>query len=294
MIALSSAIAFYSIQEEGFVYYSLSVFTRSILTVMFIIASLIYVKVKNGDQKLMPPLAIWFTGVLLGLFPEMEQMKAVILLLKISTYIAFIYYFYIVTYTKYMIRINESEDMIKRMENSLNTEVKKRVFEIEKSNERLLEISKIDMLTRAFNKITILNIIERLINNKKIDVFSILMFDIDNFKTINDTLGHVTGDVCLKSLANMASGNIRELDYLGRYGGDEFIIVLPTLGESEAKFVAERFKNKVSEASNPKFTVSIGISVYPDDGQTVKDLISVADRGLYKSKSRGKNTISHS
>lgn len=294
IIVLSSIISFYAVQSEGFLFYSMSIFTRNILTASCIIASLIHIKVRNGDQKLMTPLAIWLTGVLLGLFPEQVQLKGVIMVLKSTAYIAFIYYFYIVTYTKYMSKINESADMIKKMENSLNKEVKKRVFEIEKSNERLLEISKTDMLTKAFNKITILNIIERLINNKKIEVFSILMFDIDNFKTINDTLGHVTGDVCLKSLANIASGNIREVDYLGRYGGDEFVIVLPTLGESEAKFVAERFKKKVSEASNPRFTVSIGISTYPADGQTVKELISVADRGLYRSKSKGKNAISHS
>jgi diguanylate cyclase (GGDEF)-like protein len=119
------------------------------------------------------------------------------------------------------------------------------------------------------------------------------MFDIDNFKTINDSLGHVTGDLCLKNLAVIASNNIREVDFLGRYGGDEFIIVLPSLSENEAKFVAERFKNKVNENSNPKFTVSIGIATYPRDGQTVKELISVADKGLYKSKSKGKNSISH-
>jgi diguanylate cyclase (GGDEF)-like protein len=154
-------------------------------------------------------------------------------------------------------------------------------------------MSKIDLLTRCFYKITILNIIEKLISSKKEYVFSLLMFDIDNFKTINDSLGHITGDLCLKTLANIASNNIREVDYLGRYGGDEFIIVLPSLTENEAKFVAERFKKKVSETSNPKFTVSIGVATYPYDGQTVKDLITSADKGLYKSKSTGKNTISH-
>ncbi|HYE83090.1 MAG TPA: GGDEF domain-containing protein [Clostridia bacterium] len=192
-----------------------------------------------------------------------------------------------------MEKINESEKLKEVLEHSLNKEVKKRVFEIERSNERLLEISKTDLLTKAFNKITILNIIEKLINSKKEEIFSILMFDIDNFKIINDSLGHVTGDICLKTLANIASGNIREVDYLGRYGGDEFIIVLPALAENEAKFVAERFKKKVNETSNPKFTVSIGIATYPYDGRTVKDLISAADKGLYKSKSKGKNTISH-
>lgn len=293
IVALSLALAVYTNQSEKFIYFSLSDYTRNALTASGITASLIYIKMKNGDQQLMIPLAIWLGGVLFGFLQNQETMKGIMLILKSGAYIAFSYYFYSVTYNKYMSKINESENMIKAMEHSLNKEVKKRVFEIEKSNERLLEISKTDMLTKAFNKITILNIIERLIGNKKIEVFSILMFDIDNFKTINDSLGHVTGDICLKTLANIASGNIREVDYLGRYGGDEFIIVLPTLGESEAKFVAERFKKKVNETSNPRFTVSIGIATYPYDGQTVQQLISIADKGLYKSKSRGKNTISH-
>jgi diguanylate cyclase (GGDEF)-like protein len=99
--------------------------------------------------------------------------------------------------------------------------------------------------------------------------------------------------MCLKTLALIASSNIREVDHLGRYGGDEFIIVLPTLEAKEAKFVAERFRKKINETSNPRFTVSIGIATYPNDGQTVKDLISAADKGLYKAKSRGKNTICH-
>jgi diguanylate cyclase (GGDEF)-like protein len=192
-----------------------------------------------------------------------------------------------------MSKVSESVKLKESLEKSLNLEVKRRVFEIERSNERLLEISKTDLLTKAFNKITILNIIERLISSKKEYTFSILMFDIDNFKTINDSLGHVTGDLCLKTLAQVAAGNIREVDFLGRYGGDEFIIVLPSLSTNEAKFVAERFRNKVNEMSNPKFTVSIGIATYPQDGHTVKELISSADKGLYKSKSRGKNTISH-
>jgi diguanylate cyclase (GGDEF)-like protein len=293
IIITSLIFSVFLIRSENFIFYKLSVAARTMLTVISISAALVYIKGKNKDQRLVAPLAVWLAGVLTGLVKNQEQVIGITLLLKTCAYSAFIYYFYSITYNSYMSKINESQDLVKAMEHSLYKEVKKRVFEIEKSNERLLEISKTDMLTRAFNKATILNIIERLISNKKIEVFSLIMFDIDNFKIINDSLGHVTGDICLKTLANIASGNIREVDYLGRYGGDEFIIVLPTLGESEAKFVAERFKNKVNETTDPRLTVSMGISTYPKDGQTVNELISVADKGLYRSKSKGKNTISH-
>lgn len=293
MIVSASILTGYAMTADNFIFFSFSASLRLTINSALLIAVLLYIRLKHSDQKIMAPLSLMLAGVLLEYFRSNVQADSVIMLIKGSAYIAFSYYFYKLTYNSYMGRINETESRIRNMEHSLNKEVKKRVFEIERSNERLLEISKTDMLTKTFNKITILNIVERLINNKKIDTFSIVMFDIDNFKVINDSLGHVTGDICLKTLANIASGNIREVDYLGRYGGDEFIIVLPTLGFSEAKFVAERFKQKVNETSNPRFTVSIGISTYPNDGQTVNELISVADKGLYRSKNKGKNSISH-
>ncbi|MHB1394473.1 MAG: GGDEF domain-containing protein [Clostridia bacterium] len=293
IIVFPLMLAAYSIQSEQFIYFSFSVIVRNILIAACISGSIIYIKKRNSEQKLIMPLSIWLAGTLLGFFEGQAYVREVALAVKLGAYTSFSHYFYSTTYNEYIEKIDESEKLIDTMERSLNKEVKKRVFEIERSNERLLEISKTDLLTKSFNKITILNIIEKLINSKKEEVLSIIMFDIDNFKTINDSLGHVTGDMCLKTLAHIASGNIREVDYLGRYGGDEFLIVLPSLGANEAKFIAERFKNKVNEASNPKFTVSIGISTYPYDGRTVKDLISAADKGLYKSKKRGKNSISH-
>lgn len=293
IIAIPLILAAYAVKSEQFIYFSFSAIIRNILIAACISGSIIYIKKRNIEQKLMLPLSIWLTGILIGFFEGQSYVREVTLVIKLCAYAAFFHYFYSTTYNSYIKRIDEAERLIETMEHSLNKEVKKRVFEIERSNERLLEISKTDLLTKTFNKITILNIIEKLINSKKEEIFSILMFDIDNFKTINDSLGHVTGDMCLKTLAHIASGNIREVDYLGRYGGDEFVIVLPSLGSNEAKFVAERFKNKVNEVSNPKFTVSIGISTYPYDGRTVKDLISAADKGLYKSKSKGKNSISH-
>lgn len=293
IVLFSLILAVFTIQSEKFIYYSISVTIRNILTALCITISIMYIKKRDHDRKLTIPLEIWLAGILLGFLENKEYVREVMLFTKMCAYTAFLYYFYSTTYKLYVDKINESEKLIETMERSLNKEVKKRVFEIERSNERLLEISKTDMLTKTFNKVTILNAIEKLIISKKQDFFSILMFDIDNFKTINDSYGHVTGDMCIKILANIASNNIREVDYLGRYGGDEFIIALPALSENEAKFVAERFRKKVSEGTNPKFTVSIGIATYPYDGQSVKELISAADKGLYKSKSAGKNCVSH-
>lgn len=293
IFAVSTILAAYASITEQFILCTFSYRLRSTLIAIFITASLLLAKKKKVEQKISIPLIIWLAGIVLGFNENHAYIKHIVQIAKLTAYSLFSVFFYKIIYKSYSEKIKEAERLIESMKHSMNKEVRKRIFEIERSNERLLEMTKTDLLTKAFNKITILNIIERLINSKKNEVFSILMFDIDNFKTINDSFGHVTGDLCLKTLANIASNNIREVDYLGRYGGDEFIIVLPTLAENEARFVAERFKKKVNETSNPKFTVSIGIATYPYDGYTVKDLISAADKGLYKSKSRGKNTISH-
>ncbi len=289
--ALTMILSIYAIKAEHFIYYTFSAALRNILTAACIIAAIVFNIKRNADRKLSKPLAIRLTGMLLGFVENQVYINEAVFAVKLSAYAYFLFYFFRTTHDLLMKKVNESEELIEDMKKSLNKEVKKRVFEIERTNERLLEISKTDMLTKTFNKITILNIIEKLITSKKMEAFSILMFDIDNFKTINDSLGHVTGDMCLKTLSAIASGNIREVDYIGRYGGDEFIIVLPTLSVNEARFVAERFRKKVNETSNPRFTVSIGIATYPHDGQTVHELIQAADRGLYKAKNMGKNTV---
>lgn len=279
---------------HGCAFLLLPLTAQAVITAAVIMGTMVLIKVyKYSETKLMMSLMLWASSILLRLFEYQSYLTVVIAILKAISYVSFFHYFYTTIYSSFMNKIVESEKLKESLERSLNKEVKKRVFEIERSNERLLEMSKIDLLTKAYNKVTTLNIIEKLISSKKADVFSILMFDIDNFKTINDSLGHVTGDICLKTIASIASSNIREVDFLGRYGGDEFLIILPSLSANEARFVAERFKNKVSETSNPKFTISMGIATYPYDGETVKELISAADKGLYKSKSKGKNMISH-
>lgn len=224
---------------------------------------------------------------------ETNIISQISLLFKFAAYLAFFIYFYTETYRSMMGKVIEADKKIAIIDKSLNLEVKKRVFEIEQSNQKLVNISKTDALTKTLNKKAIMDSITDLISSKPNSVFSIMMFDIDNFKIVNDTMGHIVGDKCIKKVATIGFNCIRYIDSLGRYGGDEFIILLPGSTSLQAKIIAERFRKRVDESDPPHFTVSVGIATYPGDGTSVKDLIATADDGLYISKKKGKNAVSH-
>ncbi len=128
---------------------------------------------------------------------------------------------------------------------------------------------------------------------------SLIMMDIDNFKRINDTYGHLTGDMILKSLAAVLQETVRKIDIPARYGGEEFVVILPETDKKNACVIAERLRKKISEISvkvneteNLSPTVSIGVAQYSTDGAEAKELINAADTALYHSKHNGKNTVS--
>lgn len=213
--------------------------------------------------------------------------------LQLGAYIILMIFFYRVFLKSQLIKVEEAEKKLTAIDRSINYEVKRRMLEIEKVNQNLLSISKTDAMSKVLNKTALLDSIESLMNRKTNTEFSILMFDIDNFKTINDTLGHVVGDKCIKMLAATVRNNIRDFDMIGRYGGDEFAVVLPETGTNQAILIAERFRQRVEASNSPHYTVSIGVASYPADGSDVKALIEAADDGLYKSKHKGRNAVSH-
>lgn len=128
---------------------------------------------------------------------------------------------------------------------------------------------------------------------------SLLMMDIDNFKRINDTYGHLTGDTILKRLAAVLQETVRKIDIPARYGGEEFVVILPETDKKDACVIAERIRKniskivvKVNETENLSPTVSMGVAQYTTDGQDPKTLINAADTALYYSKHNGKNMVS--
>jgi len=123
--------------------------------------------------------------------------------------------------------------------------------------------------------------------------FSTIMVDIDKFKTINDTFGHRMGDQVLSKICEVIIKNIRQVDAVGRYGGEEFIIVLPDTGIEEAKNIAERIRVKIYEAKvmgdKRAVTVSLGVANYPNHTTTYEELIEKTDQALYAAKNSGRN-----
>lgn len=123
---------------------------------------------------------------------------------------------------------------------------------------------------------------------------SVVMADLDRFKRINDTYGHTVGDRVLKVVSKFFLKNIRDIDIISRYGGEEFLILLPEATKDEAYTVSERLRKKLAEFKVddlPQLTVSLGIASYPEDGKDVEGLIKKADAALYAAKQSGRNKV---
>jgi diguanylate cyclase (GGDEF)-like protein len=122
--------------------------------------------------------------------------------------------------------------------------------------------------------------------------FALLLFDLDELKKINDRFGHLTGSQAIKRLGSALRSNSRTIDTAARYGGDEFAVVLPEIGEEAAQGVAARICSRLAnDGQVPHVTVSVGVSVYPADGTTIEKLFGAADRALYRMKRGEKKTF---
>ena len=127
-------------------------------------------------------------------------------------------------------------------------------------------------------------------------LFSLILFDIDDFKIINDTHGHQAGDDVLRSVASTLKTVSRETDIVVRYGGEEFILMLPSTPKHEALTLADRIREKVEEYSylgkeTVKITMSGGVATFPEDAEDSKALLYAADMAMYEAKGKGKKQV---
>jgi diguanylate cyclase (GGDEF)-like protein len=158
-----------------------------------------------------------------------------------------------------------------------------------------------DSLTQIYNRRKLMEKAEKeLLKSKKFGhLISVLMIDIDNFKLVNDRYGHLAGDEVLKALAKSCIDNIRRTDIIGRFGGEEFLIILPQTNEKTAFKVAADIKESTADLETVykgeiiKITISIGIetALIAEESLSIDNLINNADIALYKAKNNGKNQI---
>ena len=140
---------------------------------------------------------------------------------------------------------------------------------------------------------------ERLRAERYHRLLSLVILDIDHLKKNNDANGHPAGNEVLKKIATMLKQEAREVDIVARYGGEEMVIILPETSRKRATDLAERIRQRVSDAlfdhmqSQPlgKMTVSAGVATFPVDASTEDDLIKKADNSLYQAKSQGRNQV---
>ena len=161
------------------------------------------------------------------------------------------------------------------------------VAERSRGEERLRELATTDPLTGLVNYRGMLAVLESEINRslRTERSFALLFFDLDNLKGINDRRGHLVGNRALCRLADSIRETCRAIDTLARFGGDEFVVILPETGEAEALGVAQRARARLAaESERPALTTSVGVAVFPRDGDTAEQLLGTADRALYGMK----------
>ena len=164
----------------------------------------------------------------------------------------------------------------------------------------LSDLSRIDPLTGLFNRGQLYPTLDQEVRRTRRSErgFSVLMVDVDGLKAVNDNLGHQRGDEVLRALGRTIRGSIRTVDSAYRYGGDEFLVLLPETDYAGAFVVAEKIRGEAEEmgyrleGEGASTSVSIGLISHPEDGGTADELVRAADRAMYNAKSLGKNQIS--
>lgn len=195
----------------------------------------------------------------------------------------------------------EDLERIKRLYKDIGTELNTTSEKLRRAKDKLELLAITDGLTEVFNHRYFMEQIHESFANARDQMIplSLLMIDIDHFKTFNDDHGHMTGDFVLREIASILKSSCRKNDLVARYGGEEFAIILPGVNPHEAAKMAERIRSVVENhhlsdgGHTQRVTVSIGIAASGPHIATVNDLISAADRALYRAKAGGRNRVEH-
>jgi len=198
----------------------------------------------------------------------------------------------------YITKPFDAEELVARVR--VHLKIKNLQDDLKRTNELLLELSNTDHLTGLFNRRYLMESLGREVqrSSRRGGNLSLIILDIDHFKQVNDSYGHLQGDVVLQKVADLLRKELRAYDTAARYGGEEFIAVLPDAALEDAVFVAERVRSAVQanrfsgELSELSLTVSLGVAMFSQQGcTTVDSFIKLADDALYRAKTNGRNRV---
>ena len=203
------------------------------------------------------------------------------------------------SYNQMIQRVNKNQLELLQLNQELDEKIKARTQDLELAKEKAEQLAYTDPLTKLCNRRAFFDSGKQLLNQAGTQHFSIslIMIDLDNFKTLNDTYGHALGDQALIAFADVLKSSLRSTDIIGRLGGEEFAVILPDIGENEALHVADSLRQKISQIelthdmSSVYFTASMGVTEKPLRGTTIDLLLAQADKALYFSKHHGRNQV---
>lgn len=194
--------------------------------------------------------------------------------------------------------ISEQENALLALKKQ-NKELQQRLTDIEQLKNRIREQSIRDPLTNLYNRRFLNEFMERELalarRNQK--PLAVVMLDLDHFKQLNDQFGHQTGDKVIEMVAKHLLRQSRRTDILFRYGGEEFLVILPNTNATQARHLAENWRVHVEQAQvfakhqAVNITLSAGVACYPEQGTTAFNLIQAADEALYQAKAAGRNQV---
>lgn len=200
--------------------------------------------------------------------------------------------------TKYL----RDEEQLRKFNSELEEQVKARTHDLQRANlelneknHRLKEMVRRDGLTGLYNHSAMSDMIQQKVKEslRYNHPMSVVMFDIDHFKMVNDTYGHPFGDHVLRIVSKVLQDSTRDVDYPSRFGGEEFLLLMPYTERDVAHITAERIRQTIYELEwQPKdfnLTISAGVTGIGDD--TVESLISRVDQNLYRAKKEGRNRV---
>ncbi|MFC1911327.1 GGDEF domain-containing protein [Chloroflexota bacterium] len=197
--------------------------------------------------------------------------------------------------------LRKGDFMLDKLSNIINVALDKwtRLQQVNANKEELARLATFDLLTGLYNRQTILGKLRELINlaNRYKEDFSLTMLDVDHFRKINDTYGHLIGDEVLEKIAVLIRGNIRDVDIAGRYGGEEFIVIFPKTSLASSWVAAERLrsiieKTELRDSAGNIFAVTVSQGLVSwERNDDAASLISRADEALLKAQQKGRNRV---